>query len=409
MARKEPRRHYSSTQEKIQNSEKDRVPISKNVYYKKSQRKYYVVFYYGLDPETKKPIKREKSYSSEKEALAARNAFEREKRADMVTTPKRDTLFTCIDNYIQAKEIAGREKVTLAEYHKFEKHLHAYKLFEERPVQSITERDIIDYLRYLDTTKKLAANTRRKHYDFLKSVLNRAVRDRIIPINPIACLEPPRKTDTCGKMIPEELMVQIFAKAEGTVVEPLILLLTLGMRREEIAGLRWENVDFAKGCIYIREVRTEVNGVSETKKPKSKKSERIVAMPRRCSDVLANIKLKQKRHSLSVRNMNHLYVVGKADGSPYSPNYLNDLMKSFELKNGLPHYRIHDYRHTAASMLHDAGFPLYEVSRFLGHSGIGITADLYTHQYDTTNSAAANALYEKLSPQEEETSSDTTR
>ena len=48
---------------------------------------------------------------------------------------------------IQAKEIAGREKATLAEYHKFEKHLHAYKLFEEKPVQSITERDIIDYLR----------------------------------------------------------------------------------------------------------------------------------------------------------------------------------------------------------------------------------------------------------------------
>ena len=67
MAKKDPRRHYSSTQEKIQNSEQDRVPISKNVYYKKSQRKYYVVFYYGLDPETKKPIKREKSY------YAARN------------------------------------------------------------------------------------------------------------------------------------------------------------------------------------------------------------------------------------------------------------------------------------------------------------------------------------------------
>ena len=158
MAKKDPRRHYSSTQEKIQNSEKDRVPISKNVYYKKSQRKYYVVFYYGLDPETKKPIKREKSYSTAKEALAARNAFEREKRADTVTTPKRDTLFTCIDNYIQAKEIAGREKATLAEYRKFEKHLHAYKLFEEKTVQSITERDIIDYL-YTDSPSSTSSYT----------------------------------------------------------------------------------------------------------------------------------------------------------------------------------------------------------------------------------------------------------
>lgn len=119
----------------------------------KSQRKYYVVFYYGVDPETKKPIKREKTYSSEREAIAARNAFEREKRADMVTKPTRDTLFTCIDNYIKAKEIAGREKATLAEYHKFEKHLHEYSLFEKKPVQTITERDVIDYLLYLDTIK----------------------------------------------------------------------------------------------------------------------------------------------------------------------------------------------------------------------------------------------------------------
>ena len=392
MAKKDPRRHYSSTQEKIQNSEKDRVPISKNVYYKKSQRKYYVVFYYGLDPETKKPIKREKSYSSEKEALAARNAFEREKRADMVTTPKRDTLFTCIDNYIQAKEIAGREKATLAEYHKFEKHLHAYKLFEEKPVQSITERDIIDYLRYLDATKKLAANTRRKHYDFLKSVLNRAVRDRIIPINPIACLDPPRKTPSCAKAMPEQLATDVIAKAEGTKVEPLVLLLALGMRREEVSGLRWEHVDLEKGLIHICEVRTEVNGVVEVKRPKTESSIRTIAIPPHYLSVFANIKLKQKNHNQPIRNMNHLYVVGKADGSPYSPNYLNDLVRKFEKENGLSHYRLHDYRHTAATLLHDAGTSLYDVSKLLGHSSVSITADLYTHQSDETNAATTAKL-----------------
>lgn len=209
MGKRDIRRHCSSTQEIIRKSEKDRVSIEKNIYYKKSQRKYYVVFYYGVDPETKKPIKREKTYSSEREAIAARNAFEREKRADMVTKPTRDTLFTCIDNYIKAKEIAGREKATLAEYHKFEKHLHEYSLFEKKPVQTITERDVIDYLLYLDTIKKLAANTRRKHYDFLKSVLNKAVRDRIIPANSIAYLDAPRKTPSCAKAMPEELFKQV--------------------------------------------------------------------------------------------------------------------------------------------------------------------------------------------------------
>ena len=126
-----------------------------------------------------------------------------------LSIPTRDTLFTCIDNYIKAKEIAGREKATLAEYHKFEKHLHEYSLFEKKPVQTITERDVIDYLLYLDTIKKLAANTRRKHYDFLKSVLNKAVRDRIIPANPIAYLDAPRKTPSCAKAMPEELFKRV--------------------------------------------------------------------------------------------------------------------------------------------------------------------------------------------------------
>ena len=56
MEKRDIRRHCSSTQEIIRKSEKDRVSIEKNIYYKKSQRKYYVVFYYGVDPETKKPI-----------------------------------------------------------------------------------------------------------------------------------------------------------------------------------------------------------------------------------------------------------------------------------------------------------------------------------------------------------------
>ena len=396
MEKRDIRRHCSSTQEIIRKSEKDRVSIEKNIYYKKSPRKYYVVFYYGVDPETKKPIKREKTYSSEREAIAARNAFEREKRADMVTKPTRDTLFTCIDNYIKAKEIAGREKATLAEYHKFEKHLHEYSLFEKKPVQTITERDVIDYLLYLDTIKKLAANTRRKHYDFLKSVLNKAVRDRIIPANPIAYLDAPRKTPSCAKAMPEELFKQVLYKAQGTNVEVLIILLAFGMRREEIAGLRWEHVNFKTNTIHICEVRTEVNGVVETKVPKTRSSNRYISMPQRFFDVLAKIKQRQKNHSMSIRNMNHLYVVGKADGSPYSPNYINDLMVAFEEKNGFPHYRLHDYRHTAATLLHDVGVPIYDVSKFLGHASIGITADLYTHQSDQTNAAAAKKLDEIL-------------
>lgn len=397
LTKRNPFHRTGSTQERIFESEKDRVPIDKNIYYVKSKRKYYAVFYYGKDPDTGKLIKRTHTYSAERDARKALKDFEREKASDTFIAPKQDTLFTCIDNYIRAKEVAGREKATLSEYNKFTKHLHAYTIFENKPVQQITERDIIDYLQYLGTAKGLAANTRRKHFDFLKSVLNKAVRDRIIASNPIAYLEPPKKTPSCAKAMPEKLAADVIAKAEGTKVEPLVLLLALGMRREEVAGLRWEHVDLEKGLIHIREVRTEVNGVAEVKRPKTESSVHTIAIPPHYLSVFANIKLKQKNHNQPMRNMNHLYVVGKADGSPYSPNYLNDLVRKFEKENGLSHYRLHDYRHTAATLLHDAGTSLYDVSKFLGHSSVSITADLYTHQSDETNAAATAKLSAILS------------
>lgn len=397
MSKKDPKRKVSEAQKKIQASEKDRVRIDKNIYYKKSQRKYYVVFYYGVSPETGKPIKAEKSYASKREATAARNAFEREKQIGTVTAPKKDNLFACIDDYIRAKEVAGREKATLAEYQKFEKHLHEYGKFENMPVQSIAARDIVDYLRYLDTDKGLAANTRRKHYDFLKSVLNRAAHDRKITTNPITYLDPPRKTPSCAKAMSESLAAEVLVRAAGTKVEPIIILLGLGMRREEVAGLRWEHVDLKNGLIHIREVRTEVNGVEEIKSPKTKSSERTIAIPARYLPIFVSIKQKQRECNQPIRNMNHLYVAGKADGTPYSPNYINDLMKRFEKENGLSHYRLHDYRHTSATLLYDAGVDIKEISKLLGHSSVSITADLYTHPSDTANANATNKLFEILS------------
>ena len=121
--------------------------------------------------------------------------------------------------------------------------------------------------------------------------------------------------------MPGAVAAKVLASASGTKVEPIILLLGFGMRREEVAGLRWENIDLEKGLIYIREVRTEVNGVEEIKRPKTESSVRTIAIPECYLSVFTNIKKRQRKHNQSIRNMNHLYVIGKADGTPYSPNY----------------------------------------------------------------------------------------
>lgn len=394
--KKDPRRHVSSEQQKIEESTKDRVRIENNIYYRKSRERYYVVFYYGIEEETGKPIKKEKSFTSRKEARAARNAFEKEKTKGTVIIPRPDTLESYARKYIETKILAGREKSTISDYKKHIKHITAYKPFDGKPIQDITSDDLLSYFTYLMEDVGLSRNTCRKDFIFLGSVFRRCMDELIISRNPMRMLDIPKKEPTCAKFIPLDVFQKYLECSVGTAVEPILELLLLGLRREEIAGLRWENVDFDAECIYIKEVRTEVDGKVTVKAPKTDGSERTVYITPHTQELLKRIKKEQRKHNMKLKNMNLLYVIAKADGRPYKPNYLNSIMERFEKANGLPHYRMHDFRHTAASIGHEAGLDMYDVSKLLGHSSIRTTADLYMHQFDGTNKKAVTAITDKL-------------
>lgn len=196
----------------------------------------------------------------------------------------------------------------------------------------------------------------------------------------------------------EKTAAQYVNAAKGKAIEPMILLGLSGLRRGELAGLRWEHVDFEKNIIRVAETRVQSGNVVETKMPKTEDSVRLLYMPDYLKEVLLRVKKAQKIHDLKkqIKNMNHLYVIGKADGSPYRPNYLDTMLKRFIKDNNLPAYRLHDHRHTAASISHAIGYDMYDISKLLGHSNIGTTADIYTHQFDKANSALHTDLLNRI-------------
>lgn len=375
-----------------QSSGKNREKVQKNISYDKLKKKYYVTFYYGVDPNTKKPVKKTGSFDRKKDAEAALKKFNEQKSTRSIVAPSNETLVAYTKKLIEAKEIAGREAATIADYNKCLKQIEDYDYFKKTKIQDISSSDIRKYLVHLKNVKKYSNNTIRKHLTFLKGVFKLACSDDVILKNPVGSVEMPKKVETCRKFQDRDDVIRILKAAKGTKYECFIAILYLGLRREEIAGLRWENVDFKNRVIRIKEVRLRVNGEIETKNPKTDSSERQVYIHDYLYELLENTKNEQRKYNPTIKNMNNMYVIAKKDGSAYSPNYLDTILDTFLKDNGLPHFRMHDFRHTVATLSNAAGNTLYDTSKLLGHSSTRTTGDIYTHQFSSTNEKAITSI-----------------
>lgn len=379
-------------------SKSGRIVIETNLSYDPTRELYYAYLYEGKDPDTGGNVG---GYKTFKRKQDARNALkeQKERRAkDNVPAPTLSTVREFAEHYIDRKRVEKRETATMEDYRKYMDKLIAYPKFADMKLRNVKPEDANDYIKYLENTAKLHNNTVRKHFAFFNSVFTLAFDEGRIARNPMRTLKKPPKVKTCAKAMDEQTATQYVNAAKGKAIEPMILLGLSGLRRGELAGLRWEHVDFEKNIIRVAETRVQSGNVAETKMPKTEDSVRLLYMPDYLKEVLLRVKKAQKAHDLKkqIKNMNHLYVIGKADGSPYKPNYLDTMLNRFIKDNNLPVYRLHDLRHTAASTSHAIGYDLYDISKFLGHSNIGTTADLYTHQFDKANSALHTDLINRI-------------
>jgi integrase len=172
-------------------------------------------------------------------------------------------------------------------------------------------------------------------------------------------------------------------------------LLTLaGLRRSEILGLRWCDVDFDAGTVTVAQGRVVVQGVGTvTGDPKSKRSRRVLPMPPEIFSALRAFKLQQTAERLAFGNGYHdsALVAVNEDGSPIRPETYSAAFARRSKAAGVPAIRLHDVRHTAATMLLDGGTTAIATAKWLGHDP-AITLRVYGHVYDDALAAAGNAL-----------------
>ena len=262
-------------------------------------------------------------------------------------------------------------------------------------LQKLTARDIQQYYTWLMDEKKLSPNTVIKHHNLLTNTLNAAERQEYITKNPMRAVSPPKKRQREAKFYTPEQLGVLLAKAVGTRLElPMFICAYLGLRRGELCGLRWSDVDLEHKTITIENTRTQAGKKEIEKGTKAASSTRTLYLPDTLCDMLKAAKEHQQACRATYKNAydDNDYVVVMEDGRPFRPNYLSELFGKFLADNDLPKIVLHDLRHTFASLSNQAGIPAYNIGKALGHSTPATTQKIYTHLLDRTHTQAIEGV-----------------
>lgn len=227
----------------------------------------------------------------------------------------------------------------------------------------------------------LSPRTVHHMHRILKQALARAVRWQILPRNPCDAVDPP-------KVERQELAtydIGATAKAieafRGTrMFVPTVLSLLCGLRRGEVAALRWRNVNLHAGVLAVVESAEQTKAGIRYKEPKSGKT-RQVSLSQTMIDELKSWRAAQAEEFavLGLLPAGDTFMVTQADGRPLQPRSITHEWVRLSAVKGLPRIRFHDLRHAHATHLLSAGVHPKVASERLGHSRVGITLDLYSH------------------------------
>jgi integrase len=228
----------------------------------------------------------------------------------------------------------------------------------------------------------------------LKQAIAQAVAWHELARNEANAVRPPKVERKQMRVLDADGIAALIEMARDTTMFiPILLGVTTGIRRGEIAALRWHHVDLDRAQISVEESAEQTKTGIRYKPPKSGKG-RTVALPAIAVDELRAHRTKQAEALLKVgiRLCEDTFVVAQGDGGPFQPRSLTHAFEAFIARLNLPRLRFHDLRHThATAMLKGKVHPKIVQER-LGHSTIAITLDIYSHVLEGMQEGAAEVI-----------------
>lgn len=232
------------------------------------------------------------------------------------------------------------------------------------------------------SSQGLSPKNIRDTYNNINAAMKTAVKIRLIPYNPCEGVVLPKLKKYRAKVYPPQMIHTLLNTATGTdMYLPILLLVTLGLRRGELLALSWDDIDFDNSTIKIR--RNMVRGQNGyiIKSPKSQAGVRDIRVGDEVMRELRTAKAQYITDQLSYgAGFQKLgFVIRQEDGSPLFPDSMSRKWRRFLERKNLPKIRLHDLRHSNATALIQAGVNPRVVQQRLGHSDVNITLNTYTH------------------------------
>lgn len=233
----------------------------------------------------------------------------------------------------------------------------------------------IDIQKYFNTIKAedgspLAKSTLSKHKMILKAIFDAAIDNDHCRKNPVKNITIPESKKSEERPVYTAEQTEAVKKyAEEMEYWDILIMLQTGIRRSELIGLQWDDIDLQNCTMHIQRAVVQTKGKVVIDAPKTKTSDRLIPF----SEYLASI-LRKMPH-------NGTYVIGT--NAPISPaTFAHDFkrrMQKIHAHTGAPILTPHELRHTYGTLLRESGTDIYTIQKVMGHSDISITAGVYVH------------------------------
>jgi integrase len=271
--------------------------------------------------------------------------------------------------------------------------------------QKIAKALDMDVEKLFEITKKkegLADQTLKRYYNLVSAILGAAVQMQAIPENPALRVIKPKGRKKEAAYLDDRQALQVLEALESAPLKwrtAMMLLLHTGMRKGELCGLTWGDIDFENHLVDINKANQYLpnKGIFE-KDTKNSSSDRILKLHVSMFDLLAKYKEWQDEEKQKMGDLWHNSgkLFTQKDGLPIHPTSVTGWVRDFRVANNLPKFTPHTLRHTSATLLIMEGVPVKAVSARLGHASQSTTNDVYSHTIQTAEAMASDVIGEFL-------------
>jgi integrase len=356
----------------------------------------------GVAPDGRRRQKQVGGFRTRRDAQAALNTALAGHQRGTYVAPTRQTVGDFLERWVDG----ARSELALTAWTNYEAviglyiapHLGSTRLVDLSPMDIKTwHTALLEHGR--KNGKPLGARTVQLAHRVLRRALADAVRWNLVAANPASAVRVPKvEAREMSVWTAEEGGRFLRSVADDRLAALWTLALHTGLRRGELAGLRWSDVDLREGTVTIAQQRTTASYQVVVSAPKAKSHRQLLLAPHTVAALERHRKQERvERIGLGPAWQDSGYVFVDELGAPYHPQRIRVLFEQAARAAELPLIRLHDLRHTMATLALQAGVHPKVVQAQLGHSRIDVTLDVYSHVPQAVRRESAQkiaALYE---------------